>query len=549
MSDSRFPNHRPARVLAVCLAISALCLLAGCQQGQSGATAAAEVSDVQLEQSAVSGKIGTLTFDFTTGSGDSYRCVMTGLRHPDALTDEAAAGIAQDVAEHVAGGSAVKISGVDGFAPVDAEKYTLKYADAAAGDVYGDSCLCWAASAANMLVTAGWAADMAPGAEDEVLSLFTNEFYDSGYYQADGIKFYFDGVNEDQPAAETAGKDGCRNAIFAVASDGDDDGLFGSVMVRDPGTDKAGKAANVGQQTDFAAEAYVTRIAARTMDPADAGRTIAKALDRGAAVGLAGVFVDMGRNSRVGVHALTACGYVANSEGSIVALCLTDSDNDADLKKDYPATVEETLAARMASPDSVTVYPVSSLTFGENEFLDINEYVFPNKNLKYTDLTIQEIAILEPRTADCKPEAKGTRNAASTPDIVLLNAAKFDLDTAFSVKAGKQVKIPFGIKNASYAGFNPKDKPQVNCVFYIKSKNGSVVDTVDVPVPLVTKSYTTGEANCMFSVTGACTFAKPGRYTVDVEVRDIVSGVDGHSLKEAYTGNNYLAGAATVTVK
>jgi len=65
------------------------------------------------------------------------------------------------------------------------EDFELAYADADKTGL-GDSNLCWAASAANVLTWAGWAAD-----EDDTLNIFRSNFANSPGWVYDALRYYF----------------------------------------------------------------------------------------------------------------------------------------------------------------------------------------------------------------------------------------------------------------------------------------------------------------------------------------------------------------------
>ncbi len=519
------------------LMIAALCV--GCSGG-SGATAEVKINEIANTEMTSNAELTKLTFDFEDESGNSYTACIAGLSNSHSMTADVMDAVAENIASHFAGGSSARIDGGEDFCLIDAEKFGGKdNSSKTVGTPYGDANLCWAASTADMLVTSGWADEQN---EDEILSEFTENYFDDGAFQDTGIKFYFNGMNMDQTAAEKAGKNGSRDAVF-ISNESSD--LFSSTQVRDPGTADGGKITNKGHYNDYAAEPLYSKFDTSKYEVSELAATIMDAIDNDDAVGIDIVFYN--GESRVGTHALTACGYIKDASGNLVALVIADSDNDIELKQEYADSAAETLSARAARPDSYDMFLAGSFTHMEKDYITLQDYKFSNPKMKYDNAVIQQIIVLKNRyAADAAPENGGTGDACNTQDIILRNGIDAGLDTIMTASAGDKVDIPFVVGNRSYKGYSAKDKGVVKCKFYIY-KDGKKVDEVPFEFALVADSYTTGEANCVFSINASYTFKEAGEYSVDAEVLGVYSG--GSKLAEAFTANNYLKDAARITVK
>ncbi|MBQ0040983.1 MAG: hypothetical protein KBS56_03055 [Clostridiales bacterium] len=529
------------KIFTIFLSIVMTIMLAGCGgDANGGATAEITVNKATNVASEAVPELGNLEFEFSDADGNEYSGVIAGMRNSNKMTAEQMNAVVETIGSHFAGGSSARLdSGADcGYDLVDAEKYSGKDNSAVtSGAPYGDANLCWAASTANMLVMTGWNDGMN---EDGIMSYFTENFFDEGSYQHSGIKFFFNGVNDGQSAAKNAGKTGAKDATFV---ENDSAELMSSTQVRNPGK-KNGKNVNVGHYTKYAGEAIADKINTSSYAVEDLEKIIIDAIDNGNAVGLAIVFYN--GDSRVGVHALTASGYIKTAEGKLAALVIADSDNDIELKKEYGNSAEETESARAERPNSYDMFLTGSFTHNETEFMTLQDYKFSNPKMKYDNAVIQQIAVLRScKKAGSALESSGTKDGANTPDLILQNAANAGEDINISVKAGKKASIPVIVTNRSYKGYSAKDKPVVKGRLIVK-KGDQKVKEEPFEFSLATDSYTTGEANCDFSITLTTKFSDAGKYTVDAEILGVYSG--GSKLGEAYTANNYIKNAAFVTV-
>ena len=551
-------------------------MLVGCGTGDvnGGPTADIEVVKVANVASEAVPELGSLLFQFRDAEGNGYNGVIAGMRDSAKMTADKMESIAQLVGSHFAGGSQARVIGgaaqgeseagaFGEFDLVDVEKYGGKDNSAVTtGAPYGDANLCWAASAADMLVMTGWNDGMS---EDEIMSEFTENYFDEGLFQYSGIKFFMNGVNEDQSSAEKADKNGAKNAVF-VANDTAE--LMSSTQVREPRSAGANGGANdavnaeaqavskdtiqnVGHYNKYAAECVMDKYNASDYETSELGDIIIDAIDHDGAVGLDVVFYN--GDSRVGVHALTVTGYIMAEDGSLVAFIIADSDNHTEWKAEYGESAAATLAEREARPNSYDMFLAGSFTHQDKDYLTLKDYKYSNPKMKYDNAVIQQIAVLRSiKAADSALEPAGTMDAANTPDILLRSGSDVGLDTKLTGKAGTKIEIPLVVTNRSYKGYASKDKPVVKGRMIIRKTEdsdgeGEKIGEEPFEFSLATDSYTTGEANCDFSITLKHKFANAGKYTVDVEILGVYSG--GSKLAEAYTVNNYLKNAASVVIE
>lgn len=520
--------------------ILALALTVSCGSDvNSGATAEINILKIANIASDTVPELGYLTFEFADADSNDYYGRISGMRNIAGMTADVMEEIVQIVGSHFAGGSSARVCGGEHYQLVDAEKYAGKDNNTvSSGAPYGDANLCWAASTANMLVMTGWNDGMN---EDEIMSEFTENYFDEGLFQYSGIKFFFNGINEDQEAADTADKIGAKNAVFV---ENDSAELMSSTQVRDPGRDDNGNIINVGHHNKYAAECVTECIDAATYGTAELGKIIIDAVDHDNAVGLDVVFYN--GDSRVGVHALTVTGYIKSSDDRLVALIIADSDNDIELKKEYADSAKATLAEREARSNTYDMLLTGSFEHQEKEYITLEDYKFSNPKMKYDNAVIQQVAILKScRDKSAALEQIGTKDAANTPDIILRNGADAGEDTILSTKVGEKFDIPMVVTNRSYKGYSAKDKPVIKGRLIIY-RDESRISESPFDIALTTDSYSTGEANCDFSVSLKYAFPQVGEYSVDVEILGVYSG--GEKLEEAYTVNNYLKNAVNVTV-
>ena len=176
---------------------------------------------------------------------------------------------------------------------IDAEKTGKQYNN-------GDSLLCWAATASNMLTYTGWTAKADQGFEtaDDVFDAFVNAFTDSGGAIFYGIGWFFNGVNlfALQDPTATSATDGTGGYLNEYAFDM----VSGDVFI--------------------------------DTDPIGGMRSLYAHLRAGCGIGL-GLTI-YSRGSYAGGHADTCWGYVADTAYPdtdpryYAGLFITDSDSD-----------------------------------------------------------------------------------------------------------------------------------------------------------------------------------------------------------------------------
>lgn len=104
-------------------------------------------------------------------------CFLTG------LTPQNVEKVQQELIEHYAIGNLFQIEDLD-F--IDAEKLSSQDA--------GDNLMCWAGTASNMLRYSGWGQKAGFASEDDIFESFIDAFVDEGNSSSDGIKWFFDGI-------------------------------------------------------------------------------------------------------------------------------------------------------------------------------------------------------------------------------------------------------------------------------------------------------------------------------------------------------------------
>ena len=179
---------------------------------------------------------------------------------------------------------------------IDAEKTGLS------GD--GDDYLCWAATASNMLIYSGWAAQSGRDYEtcDDVFEDFISAFTDSGNNCYYGVGWFFNGINTFAMTFPTASS--------AVAS----------------ATEGTG-----GYLNDYAYDRVCSNIT-MSVDPIGNMRDLCARLKEGCAVGLGAHIIFQGADA--GGHAQTCWGYVVDTAypdtvtAHYAGLLITDSDSD-----------------------------------------------------------------------------------------------------------------------------------------------------------------------------------------------------------------------------
>ncbi len=146
-----------------------------------------------------------------SGSGEYQIQNIDIIIQEDALADSSFRGISVKSAslsqssytiDTNAARSAVTSSTVFCFEPNSATYPNFFDAEKRSVYTYGDSQLCWAATASNMLAWAGWGVSAlgmtGTNAEDKVFDYFRSHFYDQGGWEDQGLAWYLSGTYRDR---------------------------------------------------------------------------------------------------------------------------------------------------------------------------------------------------------------------------------------------------------------------------------------------------------------------------------------------------------------
>ena len=254
---------------------------------------------------------------------------------------------------------------------IDAEKTGKQYNN-------GDSLMCWAATASNILTYTGWAAKADQGFEtaDDVFEAFVNAFTDSGGSTFYGVGWFFNGVN-----------------LFAL---------------QDPNAASA-TAGTGGYLNDYAFDKVSGDVSIET-DPVGGMRSLHEHLRAGCGIGL-GLTIYT-RGSYAGGHGDTCWGYVADTAYPdtdpryYAGLFITDSDSD------------KTFSDRRSAPN--VLQAVSLSTGVDSNGVMTYEFDIDDQN----HAVIGEFTYLLPYsdTIETETASDATRDKIETFDIALNGA-------------------------------------------------------------------------------------------------------------------------------
>lgn len=475
----------------------------------TSASPSADVSGVSFGASETNPGFGRLDFDITDALGETYHCLVTGLKDIGSMTAEIAGRVAQKIADAFVAGKSATVGDDDGLHPIDAEKYSR-----ASG---GDSQLCWSATAADMLSYAGWSSE----GEDAIHSDFTDSFTDSALTQAAVLKYALNGVNSYQ----NAGADG--NAAFPASRS--DVSASAAAQQLDPGTNADGTMVNDALAADIPAETVVDTLTASENDADALGAAIIASLDAGDAVSAGLRF----KNSAVG-HAVTLFGYIKDALGSLKALLFADPDSDIG-RDPYPeGGAAATQAAREALPDSLTL----GMT-GDDDGLALTDY--GGRVAKLDSVTTLKNRAAASGRAE---KAGGTRDAVNTPDPLPVSC---ELLTGGVIDAGQSFRLRIKCRNMSYTAYDAADDPYLKVIAHIRDGSGAIVAEPVLWQSLST-AITTGRAMSSSLMSFSYSLPEDGAYSVDIEVEGVHAGKNGSLLPEAYVGNNLIENACAITI-
>ena len=344
--------------------------------------------------------------DFTIPD-TQYGVFLTGLREDDV------AEIQQRIIENYAAGQSFELTD---FGFIDAEKtYNSD----------GDDELCWAASASDMLVYTGWAAQAGFESEDDVFEAFIDAYENGGGHQFYAFSWFFNG-----------------------AASNDNSGSYGARILDYPNT---GRYLN-----DYAFDRY-TNEHSFTVSDMD---TVAARLREGDAVGL-GVYIFSDNSSDVGGHAVTMWGYVVDSAKAsgdpdrYLSIFLTDSDSDELMDAD-----------RRDAHNVMSVYPIEAY----------NGYYYFSFD-EHTDAQIYDYITLAPYSAELTYETDpdATKDKVTRPDLAISEMYLSDSDSVREQKtlleSGSTASFSFKVSNYGDKGYSGYLYPQVT----LTSDDGTVV--------------------------------------------------------------------------
>lgn len=251
---------------------------------------------------------------------------------------------------------------------IDAEKM---------GDNSGDSQLCWAAAVSNMLHFTGWGELVGFHSEDDLFDIFPRYFIDDGYYEDDGIRWFFDGTNSKVSSTKNRIKDYPNSGRYLPDYD----------------------VSSLSAQYSLTANNFVNSM-----------KKLDRDLKAGHAVGLS---VKTGTTN---AHAITCWGIVTDNSytdddaSHYVSFIVADSDDDMAYDKDD----------RRSAPNKLHMAPIER--FEDNEGMYYNQRTTVYRS--YCG-ALYDCTTLAPYSADIPKETdpKATKNRTNTIDLFVNNAS------------------------------------------------------------------------------------------------------------------------------
>ena len=512
----------------------------GTNGGKSGSQSGATIyiKDWSLNTLETNSKYKALSFTFYSDADSTvYEAYITGLnvKYTYDESPEYIKAILVDLADSFYAGKPFVMSDSTAFAdkywvevdPIDAEKTHNK--PVSDSYPYSDTLLCWAASASNMLELTGWAKEAGFDNECDVFTYFEKHFTDQVGGQDDGLKWFFDGVNDSQIT-----KDG---TAISASSDTKAD----TAMECWTDTDKGG-----GLFPDYSEESLE--------DTYDVNNETGKLYDAamklkdGYAASISIEFKDSSGKSEGG-HAVTLLGYIRNTIkaglDSIAALFISDSDSDPYTASEHKDTV-----------DSVTMYRLTDYTYPDTG-------VTTKQLAGYDDelsAPIYDVTILTPYSSSVPKETgtTDTKNPVTTVDYIPESISVLDAnqDKVTSASTGDEITLKAQVKNESYAKADTTEfpNPYIYATYTIYC-DGEVVKTL--PITCALNAETGYGLNAMSSVQFTypypITLDKAGNYEIDFTINGLqyLDENDGktYRVNEAYSGNNTIKTRYTFTVK
>ncbi|MEE3466853.1 MAG: 5'-nucleotidase [Eubacterium sp.] len=358
-------------------------------------------------------------------------------------------------------------------------------------DASGDSELCWAGAAADMLHYAGWGR-MAGHDCDDIYDLFAKYFYNEGGFIPNAFAWYFNGVSY-----------GLDSAVRLRELDEED-------QPTDPLAPIGGR-----YLPDYAFDAATEELNVNSMPGgSETGSLLMmnemeKRFAAGDALGLT-VF------NEGGGHAITEFGYVVNNKYDksdlrhYCALIVADSDNDK-------STVDD----RRTHPNSYTLLRTEAV---QGDFVNVDVL-----NLKDYGFELNGITVLKtPGQVFSESNAAATKNKTTTADFVpsrlRFNNVGPETDDAAIVAVGEEIHTLLGMTNNSEVELRTKLPVRLT----VRDAAGKVVQVLDTQVDF-------DKQNRLYQEMVLDQTIEPlpvGSYRVTVEVNP------GKHIKEAYFTNN-----------
>ncbi len=487
-----------------------------------------------------------LSFCFTDGEGESYRCLLTGLEKAE---DESSDGaekeaegkketteekrsekegkperedaeiesvyedtgfmrLAEDIAEscleeQVFDLSEESLENEYGLKLhlVDAEK-----TDARSGGE--DSMMCWAASAANVLFFTGWnSEEQGHSDEDRIYGDFLENFSNGVSWQGSSINWYLNGIN------------------LAQDSTLDNEMIYGEEeSFRGPQQRREGSG---GYAMDYAAGTVVSLVN-DIPDSMEAIRSACMKLEEGYGI-LGGAGYYNASRERCGGHALTLFGYVRKEKGDpardIVSLFAADSEDDAKNGES---------SAREERPNRFRAYPTELYKGADMYGLKLIGY-----DSEYTAVIMDAVPVM-PRSCEAlREETEGTKDPRSGINLIpgaLRLTDREDEKSFHFLNAGQECVLYFEIRNNSYKAL-PKGCI-ISYVLHIKKDGRAWKDTEGSRTPDIGEDFPTGMLiiwEIPYSLDEA------GEYTYQLEITGVTDS-EGNAIREAYTEDNLYEG-------
>ena len=419
-----------------------------------------EAKDIASAGSAAAASNGYYTVDFMFPDSEK-ECFISGMtaRKAGTIQDEIIAAWAES--------TQFSLEDVD-F--IDAEKR---------GSEAGDSQQCWAATISNMLHFTGWGDQAGFHSEDDLFDIFPENFIDDGYFEDDGIRWFFDGTNSKVSSEKRQIKDYPNSGRFL---------------------------------SDYDVSALCAQYSLTADNFASGMKNLVKALKNGHAVGLSV------KTSTKSAHAITCWGVVTdnsfseNDASHYVSFIVADSDDDIAFDK----------PDRRMAPNKLHMAPIS-------KFEDNEEMYYTRRTTVYRSYcgALFDCTTLAPYSVDIPVETdpKATKNRTDTVDLLVNKASAASSPEQWdfaSDKVGKgNVTLFFHVTN--YSDIEFMDYSDVRVTLY---KNGEKLKDVTKNCYIKGLAYYELKHNIEVGELDA------GSYTAEITINP------DKALTEAYYMNN-----------